>query len=153
VRFLPFFLGRERGRERARRPGSERGSTVVEFACVFPLFFTVVACALEGGRFVVSRMMLAYAVSVGARAATLSGASTTGVQTAVVNAAPMLHLSSSQVEVTSATGIPATVGTTITVSVGVVNAANAYTFQSVIPSRFSPFSTRNWTAQASMIAR
>lgn len=121
-----------------------------------PLFFTVVFGALEGGRFVVSRMMLSYAVSVGARAATLSGASMTSVQTAVVNAAPMLHLSSSQVEVTSGgvpVTLPATVGTSVTVSIGVSIAANKYTFQSVIPSRWSPFSTRSWSAQASMVVR
>ena len=121
-----------------------------------PLFFTVVFGALEGGRFVVSRMMLAYAVSVGARAATLSSASTASVQTAVVNAAPMLHLTSSQVEVTSG-GLPATlpavVGTTVTVSVGVTNSANRYTFRSAIPSTFSPFSTRTWSAQSSMVVR
>ena len=112
-----------------------------------PLFFTVMLGTLEGGRFVVSRMMLAYAVSVGTRAATLGGATTASVQTAVVNAAPMLHLSTSQVAVTSAAGIPATVGTTVTVSVG------AYTFRSAIPSRWSPFSTRTWSAQASMVVR
>ena len=121
-----------------------------------PLFFAVMLGTLEGGRFVVSRMMLSYAVSVGARAATLSGASTTGVQTAVVNAAPMLHLSSSQVEVTSggaAVTLPATVGTSVTVSIGVANTANKYTFRSAIPNMFSPFSTRTWSAQASMVVR
>jgi Flp pilus assembly protein TadG len=133
--------------------GRQRGNTLVEFVCVVPLFFTVVFGTLEGGRFVVSRMMLAYAVSVGARAATLSGATTASVQTAVVNAAPMLHLSPGQVEVTSLAGIPATVGTTVTVSVGVTNPANAYTFQSAIPSRWSPFTTRTWSAQASMVVR
>ena len=143
---------------RSLSPGRERqrGNTLVEFVCVVPLFFTVILGTLEGGRFVVSRMMLAYAVSVGARAATLSGASATSVQTAVVNAAPMLHLSSSQVEITSGGAsitLPATVGTSVTVSVGVINSANMYTFQSVIPSRWSPFSTRNWSAQASMVVR
>jgi len=123
---------------------------------VVPLFFTLVFGALEGGRFVVSRMMLAYAVSVGVRAATLSGASPTSVQNAVVNAAPMLHLSSTQVEVSSAglpVTFPAVVGSTVTVSIGVTNAANKYTFRSVIPSRLSPFSTRTWSAQASMVVR
>lgn len=126
-----------------------------------PLFFTVVFGALEGGRFVVARMMLSYAVSVGARAATLTGATldttnTACVQNVVVNAAPMLHLSTSQVEVTSAgvtATLPAAVGTTVTVSIGVQNSANRYTFRSVIPSRWSPFSTRNWSAQASMVVR
>ena len=125
----------------------------MEFACVFPLFFALVAGSLEGGRFVVSRMMLSYAVSVGARAATLSTASTGSVQAAVVNAAPMLHLTSTQVEVTSASGMPPTVGTNVTVSIGVVSAANKYTFKSLIPKYFSPFTTRSWSAQATMVAR
>ncbi len=120
---------------------------------VFPLFFTLVVCAIEGGRFVVTRMMLSYAVSVGARAATLSTASTASVQNAVVNAVPMLNLTTGQVEITSLSGIPATVGTTVTVSIGVTNAANQYAYTSWIPSRFSPFTTRNWSAQASMIVR
>jgi Flp pilus assembly protein TadG len=119
---------------------------------VFPLFFTLIACAIEGGRFVVSRMMLAYAVSVGARAATLNSASTTSVQNAVVNAAPMLHLSASQVEITPNT-LPLAVGTAVTVSVGVTNSANKYQFKSLIPARFSPFSSRNWSAQATMTTR
>jgi Flp pilus assembly protein TadG len=143
-------------RSPSSRRERQRGNTLVEFVCVVPLFFTVVFGTLEGGRFVVSRMMLSYAVSVGARAATLIGASPTSVQTAVVNAAPMLHLSATQVEVTSAglpITLPAVVGTTVTVSVGVQNAANKYTFRSAIPSHWSPFSTRNWSAQASMVVR
>jgi Flp pilus assembly protein TadG len=143
---------------RSPSPGRERqsGTTLVEFVCVATLFFTVMLGTLEGGRFVVARMMLSYAVSVGVRAATLAGASATSVQTAVVNAAPMLHLTSSQVEVSSggaAITLPAAVGTNLTVSVGVMSAANKYTFQSVVPSRWSPFSTRSWSAQASMVVR
>lgn len=137
---------------RVRGRNRQRGSTAVEFASVFPLFFTLIACALEGGRFVVSRMMLAYAVTVGARAATLRNASATSVQTAVVNAAPMLHLTASQVEITPST-LPLAVGTVVTVSVGVTNSANQYQFKSVIPARFSPFSTRNWSAKATMTTR
>jgi Flp pilus assembly protein TadG len=129
----------------------QRGSTAVEFALVFPLFFTLVAGAIEGGRFVVARMMLSYAVSVGARAATLSGASTANVTTAVQKAAPMLHLTSSQVEVSTA--LPAAVGAAVTVSVGVITPANAYQFVSLFPSKFSPFSNRSWSAQATMTAR
>lgn len=137
---------------RLRGRNRQRGSTAVEFALVFPLFFTLIACALEGGRFVVSRMMLAYAVTVGARAATLKSASATSVQTAVVNAAPMLHLTASQVEITPST-LPLPVGTVVTVSVGVTNSANQYQFKSVIPAKISPFSTRNWSAQATMTTR
>ena len=63
----------------------------------------------------------------------------------------MLGLTTGQVEVTAPGGIPAVVGTNITVSIGVANAANKYAFKSLIPSRFSPFSSRNWSAQASMV--
>jgi len=137
---------------RALRRNRQRGSTAVEFALVFPVFFTLIACALEGGRFVVSRMMLAYAVTVGARAATLSTASTTSVRNAVINAAPMLHLTTTQVEITPST-LPLAVGTSVTVSVGVTTPANKYQFTSLIPPRFSPFSSRSWSAQATMTAR
>lgn len=148
-------MGSVRAPASVRLPGRNRqwGGTAVEFALVLPAFLTVIFGAIEGGRFVASKMMLSYAVSVGARAATLSTATTASVQTAVVNAAPMLHLSSSQVEIQSATGIPPTVGTTVTVSIGVTNSANKYTFTSLVPSRFSPFSTRSWSAQATMVAR
>jgi Flp pilus assembly protein TadG len=139
-----------------RRRNRQLGSTAVEFALVFPVFFALVACALEGGRFVVSRMMLAYAVTVGARAATLNNATTSTVRTAVVNAAPMLHLTASQVEITSggaAATLPLAVGTAVTVSVGVTNSSNKYQFKSLIPVKFSPFATRTWSAQATMTTR
>jgi Flp pilus assembly protein TadG len=139
---------------RVRERNRQRGSTAVEFALVFPVFFTLIACALEGGRFVVSRMMLAYAVTVGARAATLSTASTTTVQNAVINAAPMLHLTASQVGITPSS-LPLAVGTAVTVSVGVSAGVTtpAYQFTSLIPRRFSPFSSRSWSAQATMTTR
>jgi Flp pilus assembly protein TadG len=139
---------------RVRGRNRQRGSTAVEFALVFPLFFTLIACALEGGRFVVSRMMLAYAVTVGARAATLSTASTTSVQNAVINAAPMLHLTATQVGITP-NSLPLAVGTAVTVSVGVSVGVTtpAYQFTSLIPPRFSPFSSRSWSAQATMTTR
>jgi len=49
--------------------------------------------------------------------------------------------------------LPLAVGTSVTVDVGVTNSANKYQFKSLIPARFSPFSTRNWSAQATMTAR
>lgn len=135
-----------------RPRNGQGGSTVVEFAVVFPLFFMLVVCAIEGGRFVVSKMMLSYAVSVGARAATLNGATTNSVQSAVVNSAPMLHLTLGQVEITPAT-LPVAVNTSVTVSVGVTVPSNKYQFTSVVPRYFSPFTSRGWSAQATMVAR
>lgn len=119
---------------------------------VFPLLALIMFGGIEGGRFVVSRVMLSYAVVVGARAATLSGASTGSVQTAVTGAAPMLNLATSQVEVTvsGGGGLPATVGNTVTVSVGVVNPANKYNFRSLLPTAFA---ARSWSAQSTMVVR
>jgi Flp pilus assembly protein TadG len=149
VSALPSICRRARERQ--------RGGTAVEFALVFPLFFSLVVGAIEGGRFVISRMMLSYAVSVGARAATLSNAkadsSTGSVQDVVVKAAPMLGLTTGQVEITAPGGIPAAVGTSVTVSIGVTIAANKFAFKSLLPSYFSPFSSRKWSAQASMVVR
>ena len=54
-----------------------------------PLFFAVVFGTLEGGRFVVSRMMLAYAVSVGARAAAVALIWTAVARAASVALMPM----------------------------------------------------------------
>ncbi len=119
---------------------------------IFPLLVLLMFGGIEGGRFVVSRVMLSYAVVVGVRAATLSGASTSSVQTAVVAAAPMLHLAPSQVEVAVSGGgtLPATVGNTVTVSVGVVNPANKYNFRSLIPTKFT---ARSWSARSTMVVR
>jgi Flp pilus assembly protein TadG len=148
---------------RLPRRSRQRGGTAVEFALVFPLFFALVAGAIEGGRFVVSRMMLSYAVSVGARAATLAnatGGNTGTVAAAVVAAAPMLHLDPNFVEISTLSGgslvaltLPAAVNTPVTVSVGVTNSAHKYQFTSFFPSKFSPFSTRSWSAQATMTVR
>ena len=85
-----------------------------------------------------SRMMLAYAVTVGARAATLSNATTATVKAAVVNAAPMLHLIDAQVEITLST-LPLAVGTTVTVSVGVTDTREQIPVQVDHPAKALPF--------------
>ncbi len=137
-----------RHRSRAR----QRGAYAVEFALVVPVLFAVLLGTIEGGRFVVSRLMLSYAVVVGARAATLSAASNNSVQTAVINAAPMLRIVPAQVEITVSGGtpLPAPVGSTVTVSIGVVNPANKYTFRSVFGTAFT---TRSWSAQSTVVTR
>jgi len=42
------------------------------------------------------------------------------------------------------------VGSTVTVSVGVVNSANKYNFRSLIPTKFT---ARSWSAQSTMVVR
>ena len=64
----------------------------------------------------------------------------------------MLHLTATQVEITPST-LPLAVGTLVTVSVGVTNTAHQYQFKSIIPAKISPFSTRNWSAKATMTTR
>ena len=120
---------------------------------MLPLFLAVVFATIEGGRFVTARMMLSYAVTVGARAATLKNASAGSVATAVTHAAPMLNLTTSQVEISST--LPANPGSTVTVSIGVTNTANKYTFTSLVPRTWfgNFFSTRSWSAQATEIVR
>ena len=73
---------------RARR---ERGTTLIEFALVFPILVMVLFGMIDGGRFVSARVALSQAAGVAARTACLS--STTGqsdVDTAVTASALML---------------------------------------------------------------
>ena len=69
----------------------ERGSTVVEFAVVFPLLCVVTLGVVDVGRLIVSRVLLTHAASHGVRVASLSSTtSDTTVTTAIRDAAPML---------------------------------------------------------------
>jgi Flp pilus assembly protein TadG len=72
----------------------QRGATTVEFAVVLPLLVLVMFGVIDGGRLIASRVMLTYAVSKGARVASLSPDSTPSestVQAAVTAAAPLLN--------------------------------------------------------------
>jgi Flp pilus assembly protein TadG len=84
----------------------QRGATTVEFALVLPILVAVLFGAIDGGRLVVAKVMLNYAVVAGARLAAVS--STTAfspkVPTAVVTAAPLLNLSQSAVHYQIGTG-------------------------------------------------
>jgi Flp pilus assembly protein TadG len=83
---------------RRSREARQRGSTVVEFALVFPILVIVTFGAIDAGRLVVSKVMLSYACIAGARLAAVSNTSSfSTVQTAVVNAAPLLRLSTSAI--------------------------------------------------------
>jgi len=85
---------------RSRNP--ERGAAAVEFALVVPLLILTTIGAYDACRMVTSRTMLAYATIVGARTGVvLQTATTSVVQTAVINAAPFLHLTTSNVPTVS----------------------------------------------------
>ena len=97
----------------------ERGAAAVEFVLVAPVLFVVLLGMLEASRMMVARCMLTYAVSVGARMGLAkSNTNTSTIKTAVVNAAPMLGLSTGSVSVaTSAASWTArTSGNTVTVT-------------------------------------
>ena len=64
----------------------------------------------------------------------------------------MLHLTGTQVEITPST-LPLAVGASVTVSVGVTDPTHKFQFTSLIPRKLSPFSTRSWSAQATMTTR
>jgi Flp pilus assembly protein TadG len=113
-----------------RHRDPERGTTTVEFALVLPLLILMTIGAYDACRMVVSNTMLAYATTIGARAGIVSSTTSTAtVQTAVVNAAPFLNLSTSNVTTVSSsngTWATRTRGDTVTVTA-------TYTFTPVIP--------------------
>jgi Flp pilus assembly protein TadG len=94
----------------------QRGATTVEFALVVPVLVAVLFGAIDGGRLVVAKLMLNYAVVAGARLAAVS--STTAfsptVPAAVVAAAPLLNLSQSAVHYQIGTGAADTGFSTLT---------------------------------------
>ena len=70
---------------------------------LLPIIFTMILGTIDAGRMVMSQTMLAYAVTVGARAGTGNKNSQADVQTAVIAAAPMLTLTSSDVQTSNIT--------------------------------------------------
>ncbi len=84
---------------RARR-GRERGSVAVEFALVLPLFLALVFGIIDGGRLMMARWMVSYAVARGGRVASLRGtAAVTDVQNAVAASASLIGLVAANVNV------------------------------------------------------
>jgi Flp pilus assembly protein TadG len=77
----------------------------VEFALVIPILLTLLFAAIDGGRLVVTRCMLNYAVIVGSRMASMPQTpAAANVQSAVVAAAPFLGLTTAAVTVTITSG-------------------------------------------------
>jgi Flp pilus assembly protein TadG len=71
----------------ASRPkiGSRRGAAVVEFALLLPVLMTLLVGAWEGGRLIEINQILSNAAREGARLAASGQATSTQVQTAVLN--------------------------------------------------------------------
>ncbi len=108
---------------------------MVEFSLVLPILLCTTIGLYDAGRMVTSKTMLAYAVTVGARTATAkvnsSGTtlSTSDVQQVVINAAPFLNLSTSNVTTVSSsngTWASRTRGNSVTVTA-------TYTFTPLLP--------------------
>ena len=69
---------------RTRRPSAQRGSTAVEFALLFPLFFTILYAIITFSLIFIAQQNLTLAAEEGARAA-LNWQSNTSLQSALVN--------------------------------------------------------------------
>lgn len=131
----------------------ERGSTVVEFSLVVPILVLVTIGTIDAGKMVVAKQMCAYAAIVGARTGVAKATASSGaVQTAAIGAAPLLHLTASNVTVAVTVGSTAvartpfnarTRGDTVTVTV-------TYTFTPVIPV-LSRLATKSYSVKSAMV--
>jgi len=79
-----------------RRRVLSRGSITVEFALVLPLFLAIVFGIIDGGRLMMARWVVSYAIERGGRSASLrSTASVAAVQTVITQAGTLIGLSGS----------------------------------------------------------
>lgn len=120
----------------------------VEFALVVPVLVAVTIGTIDAGKMTVAKEMCAFAATVGARTGVASNtASTSAVQTAAINAAPLLHLTTSNVTVavsgSTTTFTSRTRGDTVTVTV-------TYTFTPVIPL-LTKLATKSYTVKSAMV--
>ncbi|HVV17616.1 MAG TPA: TadE/TadG family type IV pilus assembly protein [Polyangia bacterium] len=129
----------------------QRGAAAVEFSLVLPALLMVTLGTVDAGRMMVSRIMLAYAVTVGARAAAANAnTTTTPVQTAVVAAAPMLSLSAGSVTVGATTAGGAAITPFSARTRGnVVSVSCSYTFKPVTPL-LTKLATKTFTYTSKM---
>jgi Flp pilus assembly protein TadG len=115
---------------------------------VLPILVLVILGTIDASRMVLSRTMLAYAVTTGARVGTASNNTQANVQTAVVNAAPMLSLSTStniptaNITTSAASWSARKSGDTVTVRA-------TYTFTSSNPF-LTKIGSRTWTLTSTM---
>src|SRR3954451_6753111 len=103
---------------RLARASLRRGAAVTEFAIVAPVFFLMVIGFIEFGRALMVQQVLVNASRVGARMATTTGSTSTGVQTAVTNYTSGVAISDVTATV-SPDPATAAAGTTITVTASV----------------------------------
>ena len=124
----------------------------MEFSLVVPLLVAVTIGTIDAGKMVVAKQMCAYAAIVGARTGVVTAtASSTAVQNAAIAAAPLLHLTTSNVTVAVTVGSTATArafgararGDTVTVTVG-------YTFTPVIPL-LTKLTTKTYSVKSAMV--
>jgi len=123
---LRFY--RQNRRKGCQSRSRRLGAAATEFAVVAPVFFMMIIGFIEFGRALMVQQVLVNASRVGARMASTTGATSTGVQTAVTS-----YTSGVAVPGVTATVSPnpatATAGTTITVTASV------------------PFSSVSWMAK------
>lgn len=121
---------------RSHKRHPERGTAAVEFSLVVPLLVAVTIGTIDAGKMVVAKQMCAYAAIVGARTGVAKAtASSTAVQNAAIAAAPLLHLTTSDVTVVVYVGSTAVVRTPFTARTrgDTVSVTVGYTFTPVIP--------------------
>lgn len=99
-----------------RRKKARRGTAVVEFAIVAPLFIMLVFGIMEFGRMVMVQQVLSNAVREGARVAVLDGATATTVTTAVNNSLNMAAVPNATVIINPSNPSSAALGDPITVT-------------------------------------
>ncbi len=83
----------------SRRRSKSLGAVAVEFALVLPLFVSVVFGIIDGGRLMMARWMVSYAVARGGRVASLRTSTYQNVLDAVTQSAPLIGISSGNVNV------------------------------------------------------
>jgi Flp pilus assembly protein TadG len=106
-------------RASTRRRTDRRGSTLVEFAFVAPVFLLLVIGMIEFGRAMMVSALFANAAHEGARAGVLDGAQSSDVTNAVNNYLADAKITGATVTVTPNPPSSATAGQDVTVSVSI----------------------------------
>jgi len=129
-RGAPRRVQRAPASQRVGRGGSARaprshGAVAVEFALVMLLFLAMIFGIIDGGRLMMSRWVVSYAVARGGRVASLRTSTLQNVKDAVAQSASLIGLSASNVNVEVNSGSTAF---TARQSGDVVHVYTTYTF-------------------------
>lgn len=81
------------------RAAKSHGAVAVEFALILPLFLALIFGIIDGGRLMMSRWLVSYAVVRGGRVASLRTSTYQNVQDAVAQSASLIGLSSANVNI------------------------------------------------------